>query len=86
MPSGAGSGRIRLLIPHLGQKIPRLEARGEVDRGRLQVGMARAAVIVGSGTPAGGDCRDAEAVAEALRECLGGASMPASAMIVAILR
>ena len=80
---------MRLLIPHLGEKIRRLEACGEVvDRGRLQVGMARAAVIVGSGTPAGGDCRDAEAVAEAeaLRECLGGASMPASAMIVAILR
>ena len=41
-PSGAGSGRIRLLGPHPRQKISRLETRGGgVDLGGQQVGVTQ---------------------------------------------
>ena len=81
-PSGTGSGQIPLLISRRGQKNPRLGARGGgVDRDGLSTGWRGPRLqIPGFCTQggrdrrrwdAGGDSRDAEAVLEALRTCLG---------------
>ena len=85
-PSGAGSGRIRLLIPHPSQKIPRLKARsGGVDRGGLQVGVAQGGCDRRQ-RHAGGDGGDAKTMPQAFRARLGGPLTPASAMALAIFR
>ena len=83
-PSGVESGRIRLLVPHPGQNILCFQARRDrVDRCGLQIGVAQDGR--GRRKRHAGDCRDAEAVAETLREGLGP-SRPASTMILVIFR